>query len=317
MTPHNQQGTALINSTSICLWTQRCVSICLLFAAVSAGGCAQFQAQGSLAKPLPAADIELASHQMQESQVEVGRPNMLIDGVGWVVGIPEKVLLWDRRAVNHNVSPETIAVVDEYVRSNGLRNVKVRVNQYDPGGEWKRLTTNHGVSPLWRYTFGAVGALGYTLIPGRLFGTDNYNPYTNTISIYSDLPAVAVHEAAYAHDNALQQYHGTYGFGQGIPGINIYHETKATDIAYNWLQSTNSPELIEQSNRTLPPLYGMRVGGSLGELFPQLNPVFVISGAATGHVFGRRLDAQQPVIQQTASPESINQVIPVGHQTEN
>lgn len=38
----------------------------------------------------------------------------------------------------------------------------------------------------WRYSIGMLSWLQYTLLPGRLFGGDHYNPYSNTISLYSD-----------------------------------------------------------------------------------------------------------------------------------
>ncbi|MEQ9066267.1 MAG: hypothetical protein RLO18_06060, partial [Gimesia chilikensis] len=37
----------------------------------------------------------------QEPQIVRGKPRPVIDGIGWVVGFPGKVLLWDRRIDNH------------------------------------------------------------------------------------------------------------------------------------------------------------------------------------------------------------------------
>lgn len=224
------------------------------------------------------------------SQIEYGRPSKLVDGLGWFLGIPEKILLWDRRAKNHNVSQRTASVVHQYVQSEGLRDVKVRINQYAPAGEWRRLARNREVSPLWRYSIGALSTVGYTLLPGRLFGSDNYNPFTNTLSIYSDIPTVAVHEAAYAKDNADRTYRGTYGFAQYVPGINIWHETRATAMSHTWLRGTQSSALVHESNRILPPLYGMRVGGSVGQFFPAGETALTVAGAVTGHAVGYRLN---------------------------
>ena len=39
-----------------------------------------------------------------ETQIERGQSRRFIDGVGWVAGIPDKILLWNRRIENHNVS---------------------------------------------------------------------------------------------------------------------------------------------------------------------------------------------------------------------
>lgn len=36
--------------------------------------------------------------------MERGQPNVVIDSIGWVWGIPEKIMLWDRRVSNPVVS---------------------------------------------------------------------------------------------------------------------------------------------------------------------------------------------------------------------
>jgi hypothetical protein len=87
-----------------------------------------------------------------ESQFEHGQPRKVVDAVGWVFGIPKKVVLWDRRAVDHRVSPETERKLAEYLASNNLVSTKVRINQYDPVGEWRRLRANKEVGAGWRST---------------------------------------------------------------------------------------------------------------------------------------------------------------------
>ena len=71
-----------------------------------------------------------------------------------------------------------------------------RINQYDPIDEFSRLRTNKTVAPGWRYTLGTVSVIGYTLVPGRIIGLDQYNPYTNSVYVYSDVPALAVEATA-------------------------------------------------------------------------------------------------------------------------
>ena len=131
-----------------------------------------------------------------EPQIERGKPRTVIDGFGWVWGIPSKLMLWNRNIENHRISPETETLLTEYLETNGLSDVKVRLNQYRPWDDWRRLTRNTSVAWPWRYTFGAVATLGETVVPGRLFGGDHYNPYTGTIHLYGDVPAIAFHEAA-------------------------------------------------------------------------------------------------------------------------
>ena len=150
-------------------------------------------------------------------QFEHGRPNKVIDGVGWFFGIPPRIALWNWGVENHNVSPATEQRLQEYIAANELHDVKVRINQYDPGGEWRRLVDNKRVAPGWRYTVGALSTLGYTLFPGRLFGNDGYNPYTDTGDVFSDVPSLPMHAAGYAKDVHTRTYPGTYAFGQLFP----------------------------------------------------------------------------------------------------
>ena len=85
------------------------------------------------------------------AQFEHGQPRKVVDGVGWVFGIPKKVILWDRRAVNHHVSAETEQSLAQYMDANGLVSTKVRINEYDPIGEWRRLGANKEVGAGWRW----------------------------------------------------------------------------------------------------------------------------------------------------------------------
>ena len=50
----------------------------------------------------------------RDSQIECGRRRPVIDGLGWVIGIPSKIVLWDRRVDNHDVSTETEAAIRRY-----------------------------------------------------------------------------------------------------------------------------------------------------------------------------------------------------------
>lgn len=118
-----------------------------------------------------------------EKQIERGRPNAFVDVLGWIFGIPSKIILLDSRVDNHRISPQTELALQEYLQRNAVTNVKVRINQYAPGREWSRLVRNKSVGAGWRYTFGVITTLFYTILPGRLFGGDNYNPFTNTINI--------------------------------------------------------------------------------------------------------------------------------------
>jgi hypothetical protein len=177
-----------------------------------------------------------------EARVERGRPHALVDGLGhYLFSLPAKLALLSWRVENHRVSPETETALLAYLDENALCRVKVRINQYAPGGEWSRLFRNRDVHGFWRYTFGFLTVLGYTVLPQRVFGGDNYNPFTNTISIYSDLTAITQHEGGHAKDFAERDWKGPYAAVRILPIVPLFQEGIATGDAVSYLRAEDPP----------------------------------------------------------------------------
>jgi len=219
----------------------------------------------------------------QRIHVMRGRPNQVIDGIGWVVGIPSKIALWDRRADNHQVSAETESELVDYMTRNDLDSALVRVNQYDPVGEWKRLAQNRRISAGWRYTFGSLMLIEYTLLPGRIMGEDWYNPFTDTINVYSDIAPLSMAEAAYAKDVQSREYPGPYAVGQELPVLGIWHETIATREVLKDVEQRGTDEDREEAYRILYPSYGGTWGTSLASFVPYGHVFGRLAGSAVGH----------------------------------
>lgn len=236
---------------------------------------------------------ENTGEQRPAPSIEVvrGQPNKVIDSIGWVVGIPRRILLWDRRVDSHEVQPETMAEVATYAKVNELDGLCVRVNQYAPADEWKRLTKNDRISPGWRYTVGALSVVGYTLLPGRIMGIDNYNPYTNSVYVYSDVPALAMEAAAYAKDVKHRELPGTYATVNTLPVVSVWHETINTQETLDYLQTHGTYEEQREGLAILYPNYGASVGGAFGSIVG-FTGVFEIGGAVVGHVSGWHKAAQ-------------------------
>lgn len=224
-------------------------------------------------------------------EVVQGNPSTVVDGLGWIVGIPRRIVLWDRRVDNHRVQPETMAEVATYAKVNELDGLCVRVNQYAPIDEWKRLAKNDQISPGWRYTVGALSLVGYTLIPGRVIGVDNYNPYTNSVYVYSDVPALAMEAAAYAKDVKHRDLPGTYAAVNSLPVVSVWHETINTQDTLEYLQTHGTYDDQREGLAILYPNYGASVGGAVGSLFG-FTGVFEIGGAVVGHMSGWHKAAQ-------------------------
>lgn len=223
-------------------------------------------------------------------QVEVGRPNIVVDVLGNIVALPSKLLLWNWSVGNRNVSDETIASLSTYLQDNDLKNVKVRVNQYAPGAEWRRLFTNKSMNIFWRSTLGLFSTAMYTILPGRVFGGDSYNPYTNTISIYSDHKGIVVHEGGHAKDLYNRRLKGLYSALYIIPLVPLWHEAQATGDAIGYLRDRAQTEEEKDAYKILYPAYGTYIGGSLTQFLPvDLATSYAIQAAVVipGHIIGR------------------------------
>ena len=260
----------------------------LIIALVLGSGCAQQRAL-SRYNYGDAGDY-YTSERLQEitgDQIERGERRPVLDGVGWVLGIPSKIVLWDRRVDNHSVSPETEAAIAEYLAVNDLTSVKVRLNQYAPGDEWRRLVANKAVGPGWRYTFGTISWLEDAIFAGRIFGGDHYNPYTNTVNLYSDVPAIGLHEAGHAKDWARRKYKGTYAAVYLLPGAPLWHEAVASRDALAYVKANGSREQQEEAYRLLYPAYGTYVGSAIGDFVPGAAIIPYAGAVVAGHIVGR------------------------------
>ncbi|TGN19627.1 hypothetical protein [Leptospira idonii] len=224
----------------------------------------------------------------EDPQFEEGEPVWLLDQIGNILSFPSKLILWNRKADNHDISPETKQYLINYIKENNLRDVKVRFNQYAPLSEWRRLSKNENINPIVKYFFGSISLISYTLLPDRLFagliGGDHYNSFTNTINIYSDLPAVVIHEGAHAKDFSQRKYRTLYASMYAIPVVGaLYHEARASDDAFNYFAEKEDRKQLEESYELLVPAYSTYVGGAVGDI--KANPVTVLT-VIPGHIYG-------------------------------
>ena len=225
--------------------------------------------------------------------IEEGRPNKFIDTLGWIFGIPARIILWDKRVNNHELSEETRSAIENYLHKNELNGVKVRLNQYAPGDEFSRIVDNESVGIGWRYTAGMLSWLFYTLLPQRIIGGDNYNPFSNTINLYSDVPAIGLHEAAHARDVAGREYKGTYAVAYFIPFFSLYVEALSSNEAISYLHADGTIKEQQEAYHVLYPAYGTHVGANLALfLSSPWSALAPILGAIPGHAIGRAKASQ-------------------------
>jgi hypothetical protein len=288
----------------------RFLSLLFVVALLASGGCRVLQPV-----PIPNHTQHIPTELLSsdgKSQIEVGRPNTVIDTVGWVVGIPSKVLLWDRRIDRHKISEDTILATADYIEQNNLPHVKVRANQYAPLEDWRRLRNNKTVAWPWRYSLGTLSVAGEAILPGRIWGGDHFNPFTQTIHLHSDVPAIALHEAAHAKDFTRRKYQGSYAAAYLF--VPLWHETLATEDVFAYLDERQDPNAIAEANRILYPAYGTYVGNAIGGFVPGGGVPIYYGAVLAGHINGRMLNRNLPktsgavATSEPAEPSQVQQV---------
>jgi hypothetical protein len=228
-------------------------------------------------------------HAEKRPDVARGRPSPVLDASDWYwpPSLLGKLLLWNGNVDSHEVSEETIQAAIGFCQENDLGDVMIRVNAYSVADEWRRTFGNDNVGPIWRYPLGFLAWLQYTALPGRFFGGDNYNPYSNTINLYSDLKPIALHEAGHAQDFASRRDKGLYAFLYMVPFVNLYHEAVASSTALSYIQTTKPVKQQKEAYRLLYPAYATYLGGNLGEyVFTAAYYPVYLGSVAIGHVAG-------------------------------
>ncbi len=230
----------------------------------------------------------------EDVEFEYGRPRPGMDRMRRVVEFPERLLRGKSHHVSHDLSPEHREQLASYLSQNDLTDVRVLVNQYDPRGEWRRLKSNQRISPVWRYTAGTLSVASYTLLPGRVFGYQHYNPYTNTLSVNSDRIASAVHEAACAKDVHGRSLPGTYATVTSIPGVNLWKTSRAVNDVLSYAQAEDDWELECGTYRE----YFSQVATGIvmpAQFFvtPLVNVVVSLGGGAVGQVVGHIVEKRR------------------------
>jgi hypothetical protein len=209
---------------------------------------------------------------------------LVVDALGNILAVGPKLLLFNWRVASHSVCEETEAYVISYLDRHQAQigQTLVRLNQYKPLEDLKRLITNRQVGGLYRLFLGLPTTLVVdVLLPGRVFPwVDYYNPWTNTVHLYSDHPAISLHELGHTTDLARWRFKGTYAAARLLPFVDLYQEYHATKDAIDDLIQTGERTEELWAYRILYPAFGSYVGSYL------LHPGGFVPGALLGHWVG-------------------------------
>lgn len=219
-------------------------------------------------------------------QITRGAAIAPIDFLGNVLSLPGKLILWNWKFNLHSISSETEAKLVEYLDARDLpafEDTAYKLNQYSPFADLKALAKNGHVGWPYRLLIGLpLTLITDVLLPGRIFPWgDYYNPYSNTVHLYSDDAPISLHEAGHAYDISDFPLKGTYALIRLVPFIDLYQEWRATDNAIDYLVETGDREMEDRAYKVLWPAYGTYLGGYAPV------PLASAAGAVLGHIAGR------------------------------
>ncbi|MFK7736112.1 MAG: hypothetical protein AB8B50_08800 [Pirellulaceae bacterium] len=189
---------------------------------------------------------------------------------------------------------EAVELTQEYLSVNGLNDVKIDVRRYEPGEHWQRIQANENVSPLWKYTGGAISWFRYTVLPNRVLGVDRYDPYSNTLSLNSERPTQALFESAVAKEFLQHKNLGSYAMLQNLPVLPIIHDIKASSDVLTYSEEIQQPELQSDLRIQSYARIGADTAGEILSLTPfgrtapfYVSPLARVSGGVAGRMTGK------------------------------
>ncbi|MFZ5802032.1 MAG: hypothetical protein ACOY3K_02820 [Candidatus Omnitrophota bacterium] len=220
----------------------------------------------------------------QNPQFERGMPFPPLDFLGDMLSKLPQLMLWNIRFGNHRISSETEQAVADFLSHYEVSDVKVRLNQWAPHKELGRLFTNPHIG--WPYKILFFPSTLITSLLARPFSglliSDYYDPGTNSIHIFSDDAAIALHESGHAWDFSKQEYKGTYAFIRSVPGVDLFQENMATDETLYYLEETGQYERLLKAYKVLYPAYATYIGAYISA-----SPIATVGALLFGHWYGR------------------------------
>lgn len=201
--------------------------------------------------------------------ITMGGQHPRIDSIERTVQYPRKVFRkWfpskdPAEAIEPSVRRlQAVQTATDYLDLNGLQGVYVDVYEYNPREQWNRLRNNSRISPFWKYTGGTLYHLGYCLLPGRAFGTDRFNGFTNTLSVNSTSSSNAVFHAGYVKKLYDQRYPGTYMAAGWLPIVPLVRDVSIANDVMTYARVKQDWPL---EKALLPQVYGQLGGDTVAQ----------------------------------------------------
>jgi hypothetical protein len=243
----------------------KCIFACLVIGCASlfGTGCARDKYFYGMGTKRSATPISFDGSGLQVTQ---GGEHPKLDRIERVVDAPkkfvlEKLLRRPPKTTQEEIQSRDRAVqqATRFLTENGMPDVKVDVDRYEPAEQWARLRANDSVAWGWKYTVGAGRWVRYSLLPNRIFDRDFYDPFTNTLHLNSAGEDRVLLEAASAKIYSNHELLGTYAALQRLPIVPAVHYASAGSDLLTYVKVTDG----EARKRNLyPRVYGQVAASS-------------------------------------------------------
>lgn len=222
------------------------------------------------------------------NNLEIRKDDLVSRTVSFVGNLPTKALFLSTK-IGSYPKQETQNYVKEYLRNSKLEDTTVRIGHSRILKDVLRLFSDKKLkktSLLGRILLGIPTTLYGGLI-AKLTRADHYNPFTKTAVIYSDVPAIAMHELGHAKDYQEKNSPTLYSLARVFAPVMLYQEYVASRKAYKNLKENEK----WQSYRYLMPAFSTYIAPVAGlAAFPFLAATHAVSNAYGGikNFFKRR-----------------------------
>ena len=196
-----------------------------------------------------ASDISKAAAEKMALTYSEKRPiyfRPISETIGRLSSIPTAIMIGSTAPLGRTANitdPEMAAVLSDLKYDEALAGTHVSFGDTYPAESLSRVWNNRKIGLLSKML--GTAAIPINDLLAQVQRMDNYNPYSDTVTMFSSDPAILRHELGHAQDFASRSYPiPYYMLRQKVPLLDLYQEGVASVKAVDHL-ADNLPDLIE------------------------------------------------------------------------